>query len=125
MLRKVRYQRAPDVFPSPSINGCFCKSRQWEYEREWRCVRVFKRAEPRIVTVDPTLITEIIIGHKMETWRIAQLVSFLYAFGISGITVKLFMASPSRRLWKFSLKPISMSPCQHCHGCGYILHRPE
>ena len=117
LLRKVQYQSSPKVLPVPDISGCFYKASLWQHEREWRCVRVFEESEARLVPIDPMLITEIVIGHKMETWHIAQLAICVAGQGIS--RVKFFLSSPSNRSWRFEQKAISVSLCEACGGQGY------
>ena len=93
LLRKVQYQGSPRVFPVPNICGCFYKASLWKHEREWRCVRDFEESEARLVPIDPSLITEIVIGHKMETWNVAQLALRVAGQEISH--VRFFLSSPS------------------------------
>jgi hypothetical protein len=72
ILDKVKYQKGPKVFGEGGTDVCFYKSNEWSYEREWRCVRKFERSESRLVVIDPSLITQIIFGSKMERWQIAK-----------------------------------------------------
>jgi hypothetical protein len=118
-LRKVQYIPRPRVLPVPDVCACFYKSSQWKYEREWRCVRMFQSSEFRLVPVDPALITEIVIGHKMESRTKAKLAFNLALNGMEH--VEFFLSTPSHTLWEFGRKPIALSLCDCCAGEGYTI----
>jgi hypothetical protein len=123
VLRKVQYRRKPKVLPVPDKCGCFYKSSQWIYEREWRCVREFDPSEPRMVPIDPTLITRIVIGHRMEAWHIAQLALCVEVNAMT--SVEFFLSSPSPTSWEFLRKPKSVLQCEKCGGQGYLIKDRE
>ncbi len=120
VLQKVVYQRGPRVFSEADVNVCFYKSDQWEYEQEWRCVREFDRSEPRVVAIDPGLVTHIIFGSRMEAWQIARVMQ--YATGYEMTHTQFLLSSPSRTLWTFENIPKTMSVCGTCGGNGYLMN---
>ena len=122
LLRKVQYQEKPKVLPVPDRCGCFYKPLPWEYEREWRCVREFAKSESRLVTIEPALITKIVIGHRMESWHIAQIALSVQAMEIGA---DFFLSSPSHSSWKFSRKPKWVKLCETCGGQGYTMDDRE
>jgi hypothetical protein len=120
-LRKVVYQSTPPVFSAADENGCFYKSPDWKYEKEWRCVRSFSNSESRLVEIEPTFITEIIFGHLMEPGNIAYMTWYAKAHEMNPTFSK---SSPSHSHWKFVNKPKRVAPCEHCSGQGFLMDDP-
>jgi hypothetical protein len=115
-LRQVVYQQDPPLFASPDENGCFYKSPDWKYEKEWRCVRSFTETESRLVEIDPTLITEIIFGSLMEAGNVSKIV---YVADVLKMNAAFSISSPASERWKFINKPTRVATCKHCSGQGY------
>ncbi len=122
ILDKVRYQKGPKVFPEADINVCFYKSNKWDYEEEWRCVRSFEVPEPRVVGIDPSLITQIIFGHRMESWQIARIITLTTILEMTH--TQFLRSSPMRTSWAFENHPKVASLCPHCDGKGYLMKDP-
>jgi hypothetical protein len=122
LLRKVQYRKKPRVLPAPDRCGCFYKPLPWKYEREWRCVREFAMSESRLVTIEPALITKIVIGHRMQPWHVAQI-----AFAVQALDIEadFYLSSPSHSSWKFSREPKLVKPSEACGGRGYTMDDPE
>ena len=120
-LREVIYQNGPPIFESSNeVSACFYKSRAWEYEHEWRCVRRFSHAEGRLVAIEENLITEIILGHHMEPWNVARLA--LYT-GVLSMTPAFFLSSPDHSQWRLVNEPKTVTPCEHCFGQGFRMEK--
>src|ERR1017187_3571011 len=69
ILSKVIYNNVPIVISdlaNPPIEAALTKSKAWEYENEWRCVRTFRDDESRDVICADEAISEIILGAAME-----------------------------------------------------------
>jgi hypothetical protein len=124
VLRRVTYQPGPKVFAEADLNVCFYKSDVWKHEREWRCVRTFESSESRAVTIDPLLITHIILGAKMEEWQIARIVLWATAHEMIAHT-RFLISTPVNNSWTFENKPKTMSICDHCGGGGYLVENRE
>jgi hypothetical protein len=121
VLNKVSYQNIPYVTADPGMDVCFHKSKTWEHEREWRCVRYFERSDPRVVRIEPSLITNIIFGWKMEAWQIARIMLYATAHEMIPST-QFFVSSPSRKYWIFENKPKTVTLCDKCNGDGYLIN---
>jgi len=119
VLRKVVYQNAPKVLSEADASVCFYKSDEWTYEQEWRCVREFQNAEPRVVEIEPALITHIVFGYRMETWQIARIMQ--YANGYEMNQTQFLLSSPARSFWTFENIPKTMTVCDTCSGIGYLI----
>jgi hypothetical protein len=119
-LDKVKYREGPKVFDAADVGVCFYKSIEWKYEREWRCVRKFERSESRLVAIEPSLITHVIFGSKMEPWQIARIMLFATGYEMVPRTQFLF-STPSRKSWTFENKRKKMSLCDCCSGYGYLM----
>jgi hypothetical protein len=107
------------VLETPDKSACFYKSPDWKYEHEWRCVREFDRSEHRLVTIEPTLITQIVLGHQMDPWQIARVA--LYAKEHEMNCATFFQSSPVHKAWNFVMKPKAISLCECCGGDGYVM----
>lgn len=119
-LDKVKYRTGPQVLDEANVDVCYYKSRNWAYEKEWRCVRQFERSESRFVAIEPSLITHIIFGFKMEAWQIARVM--LYATACDMISRTRFLVStPLRKSWTFENKRKRVSLCDTCIGYGYLM----
>ncbi len=123
ILDRVKYRKGPKVFDEADVSVCFYKSNQWKYEKEWRCVRKFDRQESRLVGINPSLITQVIFGSKMEPWQIARIMLFATGYEMVANTQFLF-STPSRKSWTFENKPKKMSLCDKCSGYGYLVEEP-
>jgi hypothetical protein len=119
VLRKVVYRSGPKVFSEADVNVCFYKSDKWNYEREWRCVRSFQSSEPRVVGIEPDLVTQIIFGSRMEAWQIARIMR--YATALEMTRTQFLLSSPSLTSWTFENSPKRMSVCSNCDGNGYLM----
>jgi len=117
-LRRVTYQPAPPVFAQPTEDSCFYKSADWTYEQEWRCVRTFDLSESRLVSFEPTMVTEIILGHRMEPWNISRISQCLSTLGMQPA---VFWSTPSPSEWRFEKQPKELSLCDHCGGNGFSI----
>lgn len=119
VLRKMVYQSGPNVLPEADIDVCFNKSDEWEYETEWRCVRLFENSESRMIDIDPSLITEIIFGSRLETWQRTKIV--WCATHLEMIPRTRFLRSlPSTKSWTMENLPYPLSLCPHCEGDGVV-----
>jgi hypothetical protein len=119
VLRKVIYQKKPRVFSEADMNVCFFKSDHWKYEQEWRCVHSFDISESRVAGIEPTLITHIIFGSKMEAWQIARIM--LYKTALEMTRTQFLLSYPSRTSWTIENHPKKMSLCVNCQGNGYLM----
>ena len=120
ILRKVIYQPGPKVLAEADMNVCFNKSDEWLYEQEWRCVRSFEISESRAVEIDPSLVTRIIFGSRMETWQIARIMRSATVLEMIPRT-QFLLSSPSISSWTIDNRPKTMSLCPHCEGDGYLM----
>ena len=120
VLRKVVYQKGPKVLPEADINVCFHKSDKWDYEEEWRCVRSFEFSESRFIGIEPSLVTSIIFGSRMEDWQIARIMLLTTALEITDHAQFQF-SSPSQSSWTLESVRKQMSVCPHCEGKGYLM----
>jgi len=118
VLGKVNYLNHPKVFGEAGVNVCFYKSDKWEYEQEWRCVRSFDVSESRVVGIEPSLISQIILGSQMEPWQITRIVQYADAYEM--VHVQFFRSFPSHKSWTFENKRKVMSVCSKCSGDGYL-----
>lgn len=123
ILKKVVYRSRPKVLPAPDMCACFYKSPEWEYEQEWRCVREFQQSEDRLQAIEPTLITEIILGHRLESHHISRIVQVTAAYEMHHVGFSL--SSPSLKEWKFVNKSKTISLCASCGGHGYLMADPD
>jgi hypothetical protein len=123
VLRKVEYKTGPDVLPQGDIEVCFAKANDWEYEKEWRCVREFVPTESRMVSIHPSLVVEVIFGSQMQTWQISRIIQALTQFQMFPRT-KLFQARPSRTEWVVEIRPRELILCPHCEGDGFVARPP-
>jgi hypothetical protein len=121
VLRKVSYQKAPPVIPEADLNVCFCKSRPWKYEQEWRCVRRFESTESRVVGIEPGMIEQIIFGHQMEAWQIARVLQYARTYEM--FDTQILVSSPSKNSFKIMNTPVKMAVCDKCDGNGYSIER--
>jgi len=122
-LREVVYQSRPPLFDSTNEeSACFYKSRAWEYEQEWRCVRRFSHTEDRLLEIEENLISEVIFGHHMELWNVARLACYI---GLRNMTPAFFLSSPDHSQWRFVNKPKTVTPCEHCSGQGFLMENRD
>jgi hypothetical protein len=118
-LDKVRYRKGPEVLAVADTKVCFYKSNIWRHEREWRCVRSFNSSESRSVGIVPELITQIIIGSRMEAWQIARIMVCKTGFEMDH--TQFLLSTPLRKSWSFENRPKTMSLCDKCGGDGYLM----
>lgn len=119
VLRKVEYKSGPDVLSRADMDVCFNKADDWEYEKEWRCVRIFESKESRMVEIEPNLITEIIFGSRMENWQIAKVVWYVTHLEMLPRT-RFLRSEPARSSWTMETLPQVLSICPHCNGDGFL-----
>jgi Protein of unknown function (DUF2971) len=119
ILRKVVYQKGPKVWSEADASVCFYKSDEWMHEKEWRCVREFQRTEPRVMGIEPSLVTQIIFGHRMEAWQIARIMQYTNALDMTN--VQFLLSTPSPTSWTIETSPKTMSVCGTCGGNGYLM----
>jgi hypothetical protein len=118
MLDKVRYRKGPEVLAAADMKVCFYKSNIWRHEREWRCVRSFNTSESRSVEIEPGLITQIILGSRMEAWQIARIMVCKTGYEMNH--THFLLSTPLRKSWSFENRPKTMSLCDCCGGDGYL-----
>jgi hypothetical protein len=116
---KVVYRDGPKVLSEADLNVCFYKPEVWKYEKEWRCVRLFKSVEPRLVTIEPSLISQIILGHQMEAWQIARIVQYAKFYEMTH--VQFLVSTPKFKSWTIENRPKTLSVCPSCDGSGYLM----
>ena len=122
-LREVIYQGRPPFFDTTNEeSACFYKSRAWEYEQEWRCVRRFSHAESRLVEIEEDLITEIILGHHMEPWNVARIAWYT---ALRNMAPAFFLSSPEHSQWRLVNEPKTVTPCEQCFGQGFRMERRD
>lgn len=123
ILRKVVYRSHPNVLPEADvdacIDACFYKSDAWEHEQEWRCVRQFQSSEPRMVSIEPRLVTQVVFGYRMEDWQKARIVQCVTLLEMTH--TQFLASSPSRSSYTFENSPKKMSLCNSCGGNGYLM----
>jgi hypothetical protein len=83
-------------------------------------VRRFNHEEGRLVEIEETLITEIILGQHMEPWNIARLAWYI---GLRNMTPAFFLSAPDHSQWKLVNEPKTVTPCEHCSGQGFRIER--
>jgi hypothetical protein len=104
----------PPSSDTPEENACLYKTEDWHYEEEWRHVRTFGETEDRLVEIPQNLISEIILGSKMEDGVIAKI-----ALYTEEIAPKYFLSTPDHSHRRFVIRPKAVTPCKHCYGSGY------
>ena len=119
VLRNVNYKKGPDVLAAGDIEVCFDKSNDWEYEKEWRCVREFDSKESRMIDVAPGLVKEIIFGSQMQTWQISKILWCATQLEMFPQTV-LKQARPSRTAWNMTVDVRPLIMCPRCEGDGFV-----
>lgn len=118
-LDKVIYQDRPNVLQQPDFNACFHKSAVWRHEKEWRCVRHFEPSESRTTELPANLITEVVLGAKIEPFHVAQIMLYVTAYEMTDI--QFFVSAPSHASWTFENRRKDMAMCPHCEGNGYLM----
>ncbi len=113
-LRFVEYKPKPKR--ASHKRACLYKSPEWAYEEEWRCVRRFKESQSRLVAIETDLISEIILGWKMEGLHVAKISQSLTA-RVS--KPAFFQSNPEIQEQKFANRPIELIRCQGCGGRGF------
>jgi hypothetical protein len=119
-LNKVRYQVEPPDMASdgdPPLDLCFIKSKDWEYEKKWRCVRSIPIGETIDVALPHTAIREIIMGWKITSSARIELLDDIEALR-SDHTIAVSDSVPNRKTWTFSHKPTKFHLCTQCGGRG-------
>jgi hypothetical protein len=119
ILDKVIYQSRPSVFPEPNLRACFYKANVWAYEQEWRCVREFQPSDSRMETIEPTFVSQIIFGSRMESGQRARIVSCVTGYGMTDI--HYFISAPSYKSWTFENNHKKLSLCDKCAGNGFLV----
>jgi len=120
VLGKVQYQPGPNVLSDADAKACFYKSNAWSYEQEWRCIREFGLSEPRGVTFEPSLVTQIILGSQMEPWHITRIVRYVTAYEMNH--VQFCLSAPSNKSWIIQNSPKAICLCGSCGGDGYLMN---
>jgi hypothetical protein len=72
-LREVTYTSLPPVVESDLSTAIYAKLSDWEYEREWRSIRVRSHKPPtqtrdgniHLYRFEPDAVAEVIVGHRM------------------------------------------------------------
>ncbi len=119
VLRNVNYKRGPDVLSQADIDVCFDKSNDWEYEKEWRCVRTFDSKESRMIDVAQSLVREIILGSQMQAWQISKIVWCATELEMLPQTA-IKQALPSRTAWNMEIRTRPLIMCPRCEGDGFV-----
>jgi hypothetical protein len=123
-LRKVLYTNHPRLLSDeePSTEVCCYKSQEWAYEREWRCIQQFKTGESRDISLDPSAISEVIVGSKTTGEHIVNILMGVKNIQIAteGHEVRLFRSKPDLDNWSFTHEPLNRKLCDQCEGEGYI-----
>jgi hypothetical protein len=119
-LRKVVYQERPGVYSDAGLDPCFYKSTTWAYEEEWRCAGEFKTIpnESRLITIEPKLIAEIILGAQMEPWHIGRIVQLATALDIAD-SARFSLSTAVPKSWSFENRRHWVALCNKCEGNGY------
>jgi hypothetical protein len=117
VLRKVRYKETPPVLQDANVDACFIKSTVWTGEAEWRCVRVFEPAESRVIDIDASLVTHIVVGFRMDDFRIARIAPYAEIYE----NATFFRSTPSRSGFLFENQLKQLKACDHCNGNGYTM----
>jgi hypothetical protein len=119
---KVKYVSAPPQVPSsslPPVELSLIKSDAWAYEKEWRCVRQFGNEESRDVYFDASLLTEVIIGSRMEWYHVSRIFQVVEAMKPE-YQLLVSESAPDRHTWTFNHTPSRKGMCPECDGFGYI-----
>jgi hypothetical protein len=77
-------------------------------------VGTFGETENRLVEIPQNLISEIILGSKMEDGVIAKI-----ALYTEEIAPKYFLSTPDHSHRRFVIRPKAVAPCKHCYASGY------
>ncbi|MDQ6759643.1 MAG: DUF2971 domain-containing protein [Acidobacteriota bacterium] len=121
-LRKVTYEPLPPQITfegAPPLTVSCCKSREWIYEKEWRCVQRFTATASRDVIFDPMLvIKEVIIGSAMTDDHLSQILLFKEMHDRFE-SIKLSRSVLNRETWTIGHSPLSMRLCLDCGGTGF------
>jgi hypothetical protein len=119
---KVTYTDTPPNLPvgaAPSVELSLLKSNIWAYEEEWRCVREFDLKESRDISFPSEMISEVIIGSRMETHHTARLLEAVGVYS-SVAPIAVFDSKPDRDTWSFRHTPSAKRVCVTCSGNGYV-----
>lgn len=121
-LRRVLYQKSPPILDEANENGCFYKAPEWMYEEEWRCIRRFTQDERRTVSIEWSMVKQIIFGHQIAQSLISRIVYIATAWSnIEEIPMPLFFSStPSYDSWSFENRKEHFEMCDKCNGDGYV-----
>jgi len=122
VLRKVEYRDAPPdmTFHSdPPLDLCFIKSKDWEYEQEWRCVRQITKGEITDVTLPHMAIREIIMGWSITRPARIALLDAVDSIGQEN-PISVSESTPDRHTWAFGHEKTKHRLCAHCGGLGTL-----
>jgi hypothetical protein len=125
--RRVIYVSEPvpvDQENELSVERALIKSADWRYEREWRCVREFASSESRDLMFLPTAIFHLILGWRMESFHVSQILSALDVINHSPeCQVEVSESRPDMHTWTFTHHPTKKVLCQCCNGIGYVVSK--
>lgn len=106
----------------PQIELCRYKTKNWEYEKEWRCIRQLEPGMSRDVAFDLTAIAKIILGSKMAKHNISLVLRILEALRDEYYKVPdVFESKADLTRRCFTHEPASVQYCTHCRGWGHSL----
>ena len=101
------------------------KTKDWQYENEWRCVRRFNSGESRDVDMPYRGTKEVIFGWKMEDHHVSRIL--LLAHGIEvmeGHKIGLSESAPLLVRRRIEHHPSNRTICEECGGSGHVIRKP-
>jgi hypothetical protein len=126
-LKRVKYESEPPevLFAGePPLLVCCYKAKEWDCEKEWRCIQKFKPSESRDVMFDPGSISEVILGSKISNQDLLAIVGFVEALGPE-YNIPISRSKPDKARWAFTHERVDIHVCPQCSGDGYIETKHE
>ena len=120
---KVRYVPVPPKLPpdaEPTADLSCRKAKAWDYEEEWRCVRIFAPSESRSIQFTPQAIARVILGSKMAPHHIARVLQTVDALR-SEHQIEVYDSRPDPDTWSFTHVLSPRRLCSQCLGSGHII----
>jgi hypothetical protein len=108
----------------PAVDDAFKKTKLWEYEDEWRCVRNFGMSESRDVEIGYEGILKVILGWKMEDHHVSRILLLAHAAEAGGHKIQICESEPLMISRRFKHQPSTRMICEKCGGSGHVFAKP-